>query len=88
MELKVENQGTIKASHLDLHFEIKDRVLISKLYDKREAFKFSVVRMPFKCSNMPYKIFILLSVLMFFSFFVPHLVTCFSLKVLENLLFE
>ena len=57
MELKVENQGTIKASHLDLDFEIKDRVFISRLYDKREAFKFDVVHMPFKCSNMPYKMF-------------------------------
>ena len=57
MELKVENQGTIKASHLDLDLEIKDRVFISRLYDKREAFKFDVVRMPFKCSNMPYKMF-------------------------------
>ena len=57
MELKVENQGTIKASHLDLDLEIKDHVFISRLYDKREAFKFDVVRMPFKCSNMPYKMF-------------------------------
>ena len=57
MELKVENQGTIKASHLDLDLEIKDRVFIARLYDKREAFKFDVVRMPYKCSNMPYKMF-------------------------------
>ena len=57
MELKVENQGTIKATHLDLDLEIKDRVFISRLYDKREAFKFDVVHMPFKCSNMPYKMF-------------------------------
>ena len=57
MELKVENQGTIKASHLDLDLEIKDRVFNSRLYDKREAFKFDVVRMSFKCSNMPHKMF-------------------------------
>ena len=58
MELNVENQGTIKASHLDLDLEIKDSVLISSFYDKRVAFKFDVVRMPFKCSNMPYKMFL------------------------------
>ena len=57
MELKVENQGTVKVSHLELNLEIKDCVFISRLYDKREAFKFYVVRMPFKCSNMPYKMF-------------------------------
>ena len=57
MELKVENQGTIKASHLDLDLEIKDRVFISRLYHISEAFKFHVVRMPFKCSNMPYTMF-------------------------------
>ena len=77
MELKVENQGTIKASHLDLDLEIKDRVFISRLYDKREAFKFDVVRMPFKCRICLIKCFILLSVLRFFAFVVPHLVTCF-----------
>ena len=85
MELKVENQGTIKASHLDLDLEIKDCVFISRLYDKREAFKFDVVRMPFKYSNMPYK--------MFYSTISADVLricrsTYSSLKMLENVSFE
>ena len=47
MKLKVENQGTIKASHLDLDLVKKDCVFISRLYDKKEAFKFDIVRMLF-----------------------------------------
>ena len=29
----------------------------TKLFDKRDAFNFSVVRMPYKCSNIPKKMF-------------------------------
>ena len=57
MELKVENQNTQAASHLDLDLEINDGIFSSKLYDKREAFPFSVVRMPHRQSNMPSKMF-------------------------------
>ena len=57
MELKVENQNTQTASHLDLDLEINDRIFNSNLYDKREAFSFSVVRMPHRQSNMPSKMF-------------------------------
>ena len=37
--------------------EIEDRKIISNLYDKRDAFGFSVVRLPYKCSNIPSKMF-------------------------------
>ena len=57
MVLKVENQISTEATYLDLDLEIKDRIFNSRLYDKRNAFNFSVVRMPYKCSNMPYKMF-------------------------------
>ena len=56
-ELKVENQNIQTASHLDLDLKINDGIFISKLYDKREAFPFSVVRMPHPQSNMPFKMF-------------------------------
>ena len=36
---------------------IENRKVTSKLYDKRDAFSFSVVRLPFKCSNIPSKMF-------------------------------
>ena len=57
MVLKVENQISTEATYLDLDLEIKDRIFNSRLYDKRNTFNFSVVRMPYKCSNMPYKMF-------------------------------
>ena len=57
MKLKTENVYNQAATHLDLNLEIKDKVICSKLFDKRDAFSFSVVRMPYKCSNMPYKMF-------------------------------
>ena len=55
MELKIENENTPNASHLDLDLKINDGVFSSKLYDKCEAFPFSVVRMPHRQSNMPSK---------------------------------
>ena len=49
MVLKVENQLNTESSYL--------RIFNSRLYDKRDAFNFSVVRMAYKCSNIPYKMF-------------------------------
>ena len=46
MELKPENQNTESGSYLDLDLKIDEKVFNSKLYDKRDAFPFSVVRMP------------------------------------------
>ena len=57
MVLKLENQINTESSYLDLDLKIEDRIFNSRLYDKRDAFHFSVVRMPYKCSNMPYKMF-------------------------------
>ena len=51
-ELNIENENTQAASHLDLDLKISDGIFNSKLYDKREAFPFSVVRMPHRQSNM------------------------------------
>ena len=34
-----------------------DDVFVYKLYDKRDAFPFHIVRMPHKCSNIPESIF-------------------------------
>ena len=54
---KVENQLNTESSYLDLDLKVENRIFNSRLYDKRDAFHFSVVRMPYKCSNMPYKMF-------------------------------
>ena len=44
-----------KIKHLEIN--IIDNKFIYKLYDKREDFNFSNVRMPYKCSNIPESIF-------------------------------
>ena len=57
MELKVENENNFSASFLDLALAVSEGVIDTKLFDKRDAFNFSVVRMPYKCSNIPCKMF-------------------------------
>ena len=57
MELQKENAGDQSAPYLDMGFSISASIMTSILYDKRNAFKFSVVRLPYKCSNIPSKMF-------------------------------
>ena len=57
MELKVENENNYSASFLDLALAVNEGVIDTKLFDKRDAFNFSVVRMPYRCSNIPKKMF-------------------------------
>ena len=54
--LKCEHQGT-KAKFLDLHVQIIDRIYVYKLFDKRDDFPFSIVRMPDLSGNLPAFIF-------------------------------
>ena len=56
LELKVEHSG-VHASFLSLDITISDGIFVYKLFDKRDAFPFSIVRMPHKDSNMPESIF-------------------------------
>ena len=56
MELK-RNSKDDAASYLDLGLEIKEKQISSNLYDKRDAFNFSIVRFPYRCSNIPSKMF-------------------------------
>ena len=57
MELKLENENNYSASYLDLAIELNEGIAETKLFDKRDTFKFSVVRMPYKRSNIPQKMF-------------------------------
>ena len=57
LELKKENVDIHNASFLDLDISIVDGKFVLKLYDKRDAFPFSIVRMPFLSSNIPSRIF-------------------------------
>ena len=47
------NHGTF----LNLDITIKEGIFVYKLYDKRDAFPFSIVRMPHIDSNIPESIF-------------------------------
>ena len=57
LELKKEN-GNRDATFLDLNIEINDTNNFNiSLFDKRDTFPFSIVRMPFLDSNIPSKMF-------------------------------
>ena len=56
LELKVEHSGE-HADFLNLDVSIINNIFVYKLYDKRDAFPFLIVRMPNKCSNIPQSIF-------------------------------
>ena len=56
-KLKKENTNNDHATFLDLDITIVDKQFITKLYDKRNDFHFSIARLPFKDCNIPSKIF-------------------------------
>ena len=57
LELKKENVGNREATFLDLNIVINNNTFQVSLYDKRDSFPFTIVRMPYHSSNMPSKIF-------------------------------
>ena len=57
LELGKENEGYQNASFLDLNIIIKNGIFEISLYDKRDSFPFTSVRMPISSSNMPSTIF-------------------------------
>jgi len=57
LELKKENTGYLSATFLDIEITIVDNKFSLKLYDKRDDFGFSIVRMPYASNNMPSRIF-------------------------------
>ena len=56
LQLKCEHKGT-QATFLELDITIKDGVFSYKLYDKRDAFPFHIVRMPDISGNIPNHVF-------------------------------
>ena len=56
LELKKEH-GDDNASFLDLDIALVDQQFNVKLFDKRDAFPFHIVRMPYRDSNIPSQIF-------------------------------
>ena len=66
MLLNKENEVDTNATLLDIEIKIEHGRFVYYLYDKRDNFDFSIVRFPFKSSNMPSKMFYLLSGLKLF----------------------
>ena len=56
LQLNLEGSGT-HLSFLDLDLTLQNRHLEIKLFDKRDAFPFSIVRLPFASSNIPNNMF-------------------------------
>ena len=56
LELKVDHQSE-HATFLNLDITIKEGMFVYKLFDKRDSFPFSIVRMPHLDSNLPKNIF-------------------------------
>ena len=52
-QLGKENIDKLEASFLDLNIKIKDGKFHFGLFDKRDPFPFSIIRMPDKASNVP-----------------------------------
>lgn len=56
MELKKEHES-LHVTFLDLETNVDNNIFVYKLFEKSDAFPFSIVRMPFLSSNIPYNIF-------------------------------
>ena len=56
LQLNLESSGN-EVSFLDLHLTKVDRRVDIKLFDKRDDFPFSIVRLPYACSNIPTSMF-------------------------------
>ena len=56
LELKEEHSGS-HGTFLSLEINMQEGLFVYKLFDKRDAFPFSIVRMPYISSNIPESIF-------------------------------
>ena len=56
LQLNLESTGN-EVSFLDLHLTKVNRQVDIKLFDKRDNFPFSIVRLPYSCSNIPTSMF-------------------------------
>jgi hypothetical protein len=57
LQLNKENDSETHATFLDIDIQIINKKFVTKLYDKRDSYKFDIVRLPYKHSNMPSKMF-------------------------------
>ena len=55
LTLNKENEKDDKATFLDQDIQVKDGMFVTKIYDKRDNFKFDIVSMPDLSGNIPKK---------------------------------
>ena len=55
--LNKENETNYSATFLDLDISIQENKFEYKLFDKRNAFPFYIIRFPYRSSNIPNKMF-------------------------------
>jgi len=56
LQIKCEHDG-LHATFLELDISVKDNIFVYKLFDKRDAFPFFIVRMPDLSGNIPDHVF-------------------------------
>ena len=56
LQVKCEHEG-VHATFLELDISVKDNIFVYKLFDKRDAFPFFIVRMPDLSGNIPDHVF-------------------------------
>ena len=57
LQLNKENLDSNSTNFLDLHLEIENGIFTTQLFDKRDHFGFNITRLPYKDSNIPFKMF-------------------------------
>ena len=57
LELTKENDNDQETNFLDLNIKIENRSFTTSLFDKRNDFGFNITRLPYKSSNIPYRMF-------------------------------
>ena len=57
LQLNKENEDNLETNFLDLHIKIDNGVFTTQLYDKRDSFGFDIIRLPYRNSNIPCRMF-------------------------------
>ena len=57
LQLNKENSDNTDTNFLDLHIKIENGIFTTQLYDKRDSFGFEIIRLPYKNSNIPCRMF-------------------------------
>ena len=57
LQLNKENEDNNNTIFLDLGIKIDNGIFNTAVFDKRDDFGFNITRLPYRCSNIPHKMF-------------------------------